>query len=48
VKKVSKAKDAKEQLREALEANGLSLKWSDWRDSQGFGQAVKAKAGIIR
>lgn len=38
--------DKREQLREALEANGISLNWDDWRDSQGLGQAIREKAGM--
>jgi hypothetical protein len=30
-----------EQLKAALEANGLSSDWDDWKDSQGLGQAVR-------
>jgi len=36
----------KELLREALEANGLSVNWSDWQDSQVLGQAIREKAGM--
>ena len=38
--------EKQKQLRDALKANGISLNWDHWRDSQGFGQEIKSKAGI--
>lgn len=38
--------EKRDQLREALKESGLSLDWDDWRDSQGFGSAVREAAAI--